>query len=364
VKHLRPLLLLCLPLLAAGCPDASAPGGTAKAKEDAPSVHVATEPLRVRPMARLYQTSARLRARQRAAVTARTRGVIQRYLVEEGARVRAGAVLVELEDAEQKIERDDARDALRDRQVAWERAEQLFQRHALAQDALREARLAYHGAKHRLERAELALTRTRIRAPFAGVVLVRHADPGARVDDGTALLDLADVTPLEADVAVPERHVPTLQVGQAARVIAGGATFAAEIARIAPQVDPTSGTVKVTLRAEPRVSLRPGSFARVAVVTATHPRALVVPRSAILSEGGRTHLFRLLPEQGRVERVTVQTGFEEADWIEVSEPSLRAGQPIVTRGAAALADGAAVTWESAPETAAPASTVAPVQTGE
>lgn len=319
---------------------------------EVPPVAVRAMPVEVRPMAARYLTSTRLRAKQRAAVTARTRGVIERFLVEEGQQVAEGVVIVELEKVDQTIELEGAKSELFDREGAWRRNETLFKRGALTEDALRESRLAYHSAKQRAARAEVAFARTKIKAPFAGQVLLRHADPGARVDDGTKLLDLADVYPLEADVSVPERHIGALQIGQPAFLRGEGELFSAKIARISPAVDTTSGTVKVTLRVEHGVRERPGAFVQVAIVTSLRAQAHVVPRSALVGEGTGWHLFRLrsskapagsAPGEGRVERLVVQLGFEDGPWVEV-RGALQPGDLIVTQGAAALAHEGVVVW--------------------
>lgn len=349
-RSLCSLALVTCALLSWGCDEAPEASPTPAA---AAPVAVRALPVRVRPMAARYLTSTRLRAKQRAAVTARTRGVIERFRVEEGQQVAAGVVIVELEQVDQRIELEGARSELKDREAAWRRNEVLFKRGALTEDALRESRLAYHAAKQRAARAELALARTRIKAPFAGQVLVRHADPGARVDDGTPLLDLADVYPLEADVSVPERHVGALRIGQPAFLRGEGELFAAQIARIAPSVDTASGTVKVTLRAQHGVRERPGAFVQVAIVTALREEARVVPRSALVGEGTGWHLFRLrassqpdgqTPGAGRVERLEVQLGFEDGPWVEV-RGQLAPDDLVVTQGAAALAHEGEVVWQ-------------------
>lgn len=344
------LPLLLSSLLCAGCEEAPQTSAT---PAEAPPVAVRAMAVQVRPMAARYLTSTRLRAKQRAAVTARTRGVIERFLVEEGQQVPAGAVIVELEQVDQRIELEGARSELLDRKGAWKRNETLYKRGALTEDALRESRLAYHASKQRTARAEVALARTQIKAPFAGQVLLRHADPGARVDDGTPLLDLADVYPLEADVSVPERHIGALQIGQPAFLRGEGELFAAHIARISPAVDTTSGTVKVTLRARHGVRERPGAFVQVAIVTALRSQARVVPRSALVGEGTGWHLFRLRssvepsgasPGRGRVERLEVQLGFEDGPWVEV-RGDLQPNDLVVTQGAAALAHEGQVVWQ-------------------
>lgn len=347
-------LALALCALTLGCEPQ--PSASASALS-APPIAVRALPVKVRPMAARYLTSARLRANRRAAVTARTRGVIQRFLVEEGEQVAADAVIVELESADQELELAGAQAELASREATWRRNQTLFQRGALTEDTLRESELGYQAAKQRHDRAALDLARTRIRAPFAGQVLIRHADPGARVDDGTPLLDLADVYPLEADVSVPERHVSSLQVGQPAFLRGEGQPFMAEIARIAPAVDPTTGTVKVTLRVGHGVRERPGAFVQVAIVTALRPRARVVPRGALVGEGAGWHLFLLEVEsapqgaelgRGRARRVPVELGYEDGPWVEV-QGALPAEAWVVVQGATALADESAVVWgEGAP----------------
>lgn len=353
----RVLALSAVSLALAGCGGSamsSQPAGAAavtSAATDATWVRVT--PARRAPLSALYTTSATLRPEREATVTARTRGVVEALLVEEGDRVEADQPLVRLEDDEQRIERDRAVTVRAQEESELARAKQLRQERALSENDLDVARREYDEACHRAALAELALERTTIRAPFAGRVLRRHLDAGAMVSDGTAVFDLADVDPLQADVSVPERQVARLSPGQAVRlsVDAIGDVVPARIERIAPAVDPASGTVKVTISVDaPGVALRPGAFVRAAVVTETHEQALVVPRAALVAQGPRWFLFRRAGDA--VQRLEVETGFEEGDLVEVvrtlADPAgpamrpLEAGDEVVVAGAAALSDGARV----------------------
>lgn len=335
-----------LAVLTAGC------GGSAMSSQpvvDVAGVASSTEATWVRvaaarraPLSALYVTSATLRPERSATVTARTRGVVRELLVEEGDRVEAGQPLVRLEDDEQQIERRRAATVRAQEETELQRAQQLRAQRALSENELDTARREFDDACHRLEVAELALQRTTIRAPFAGRVLRRHLDAGAMVADGTAVLDLAAVEPLEADLTVPERHVARLAVGQGVRlsVDATGDVVAARIARVAPSVDAASGTVRVTVSVQaPGLALRPGAFVRAAVVTETRPEALVVPRAALLAQGPRWFLFRRAGD--RVERLEVEVGLEEGDLVEVRS-GLSDGDEVVVAGAAALSHGARV----------------------
>lgn len=340
--------LLFVALLAAGCgseePAAEMPAEEEQPQADAINVRVA--PVLQAPISSIYSTSTTLRPEKRATVTARTRGVVRSLEVEEGDRVTRGQSLAILDNDAQCIESRRTAAALANEKREFERSEKLFQQ-KLQADALHEtARRELEEARHAAEAADLELSRTIIRAPFAGRILRRHLDVGATVSDGSSVFDVADLSPLYADVNVPERELVRLAAGQNVRLIAEQDTTQAQIERIGPEVDPSTGTVKVTLSVAGEQELRPGAFVRVAIVTATRDQALVVPRSALVANGRRWNLFRLKEEGDVVEQLEVKLGFEEGDRVEVvgvvDKEALLAGQPVVVLGASALTDGATV----------------------
>ncbi len=329
---------------------AARPGGTnmAGGPPAADAIAVRVEPAAREPISQLYSTSATLRAKKRATVIARTRGVIRELRVEEGMRVSEGQILAVLEDDEQRIAAERARTAAEVAASELERQAGLLDQGLVSEDVYERLRRDAVDARHAAELAELELSRTRIRAPFSGVVLTRHLDVGATVSDGTAVYDLADVDPLEADVNIPERHVTRLQPGQSVRLTADASDTSvdARIERIAPSVDPATGTVKVTVAVAAGAGLRPGAFVRVDIVTATHEEALVVPRSALVAEGRRWHLYRLADDGDTVEQLEVTLGFETGERVEIAsvetDTALEAGDEVVVIGASALSDGAVV----------------------
>jgi RND family efflux transporter MFP subunit len=332
--------LLALALTATGCPSTHGEGD--RAQTTAPeAIPVEVDAVTRRDLSSLYSTSATLRAERNATVIARARGVVERILVEEGDEVQAGQPLAELEDDEQRIEQARTQAVAETRQRELERAEELHARGTLSDNDVEEARSQAKEAKHVAELAALRLTRTRITAPFAGRILRRHVDAGETVADGTPILDMADVDPLMADVTVPERHVAPLSPGQTVRLVAdaSGEEVEARIERVAPLVDTSTGTVKVTLAVVGETELRPGTFVRVHVVVETHANTLVVPRPALVAVGQRWFLFRVGPD-GRADMLEVELGFEEAGLVEVGRASspLEAGDRVVVVGAAALSE--------------------------
>jgi membrane fusion protein (multidrug efflux system) len=350
---------LAVLLVASGCDKGSKPppptqaeglAGNGGPPQEKLAVEVGT--LGRQEMHSLYSTSARLRPRRQATVTARTRGVVYELTVEEGDRVDKGQILARLEDDEQAIDLDKSRAALDTKRREFVRIEKLHSQLLVSDEEYEALRRELDQLQHETALAELKLERTRIRAPFAGTILHRHIDAGATLSDGTPVFDLADLDPMEVDVNVPERHVPRLKVGQPVRLRgdANGLQVAARIERIAPSVDTSTGTVKVTLAVEQAGDLRPGAFVRVDVVTDTHPDALVVPRTALVAEGRHWNLYRLASDGDKgdkVEQLRVELGFENGAKVEIdphsaAEHGLDAGTRVVVVGAAALSDGAAV----------------------
>lgn len=313
------------------------------------SIAVSVRPVERSALSEIYSTSATLRAERRATVTARTRGVLRRILVEEGDDVAEGQPLAILENDEQKIEFERATAARETTARELERSRKLKEQDLLSEEDFDATLRAAAEAERAADLAALVLSRTTVRAPFAGRILTRYLDRGGTISDGTPVFDLADVAPLYADVGVPERQIARLAVGQAVRLVVDSTGQAAEgrIERLAPEVDAETGTVKVTLTVPAAPGLRPGGFVRVDIVVDTHGDALVVPRSALVAEGRRWHLFRLAPGRDAVERLEVVRGFEEGERVEIVEAAgeggaLDAGDPVVVVGAAALSEGSRV----------------------
>ncbi|MEJ2580908.1 MAG: efflux RND transporter periplasmic adaptor subunit [Acidobacteriota bacterium] len=349
------LLTLVVVIAAGGCGGdanghgANGSGDREREGQEEPAITVRAGLISREPISSLYSTSATLRADRRATVIARTRGVVRRLAVEEGDRVVVGQALAFLEDDEQKIAAARAHTTEETARRDHERLSGLYDQGLVSVDEYETSRRDSEDAAHAFELAELELSRTVIRAPIAGVVVTRHLDVGATVSDGTPVYDLADLDPLYADINIPERHVTRLAPGQEVRLTADatGAQARAIIERIAPAVDPATGTVKVTVAVVGDSGLRPGAFVRVDIVTDTHADSLVVSRSALVAEGRRWNLFRVSDDGTTVDQIEVELGFETGERVEITgskddDVELADGDQVIVVGAPALSDGAKI----------------------
>ncbi len=301
---------------------------------------------------RLTSTSA-VEAEQTAEVFSETSGILTEIRVREGDRVAAGAVLARVDATARRLafEQAELRRARAEAELA--RQQRAFEQDLVAETDYEKARFDRDLAASELETARLELERTEIRAPFAGRVTELVAVAGSRVEPAEALLTLADFETLVARLHLPERDVAGIAPGQPALVRpesdASGKGIRGRIREVSPVVDPGTGTVKVTVEIpgaairEAEASVRPGSFARVAIETGRRENAVLAPKRAVIrSEAGA---FVFVVENGRAERREVTVGVEVAGpggaLLELPRGVL-AGERVVVAGQASLTSGAAV----------------------
>jgi HlyD family secretion protein len=182
-------------------------------------------------------------------------------------------------------------------------------------------------ARQRVRDAESALTVARqqaenyvVRAPFDGTVIEIVAELGETVGAG-GVVRLVETTRPEIRVDVDELNLAQLKIGQRAVVTSPtyrNAQISAQVTEISPSVDPTRGTVEVTLRPnDPPDWLRPGQTVNVNLIISEAVERLTVPRSAVTSMGGRSVV--LLVHEGRAVAQPVITGEVAGDTVPVIE---------------------------------------------
>ena len=181
------------------------------------------------------------------------------------------------------------------------------------------AAAALSRAEARLTGAQVALEKTRIRAPLSGVVLRRHVEPGEVVQPGEAVVTFAGDGPLQVRIPPAESNLALLKVGHGALVSSEafpGQRLPASIGRIAPSVDPIRGTVEVDLDIEDESDLRPDMTMTVEIEVGRKESALVLPSWAVRDLGSDSP-WVLVAEDGEARRREVELGLEGDDLVEV-----------------------------------------------
>jgi membrane fusion protein, multidrug efflux system len=264
-------------------------------------------------------------------------------LVEEGHRVSRGQLMARLEDHEPRLALARVTSQLDKARRDHARLESLFQQQLIAEQAYTEARHELEQLELGAEDARRQLSYSEVRSPIAGTVATRQVKLGDQVSLNQQLFEVVDFDSLVVRVFVPERELHRVRVGQEARLTSQarpGQVFPALVERIAPVVDPRSGTVRVTLEVPYQVGLLPGMFLEVSLVTDVREDALRVPKRALIHDRDQAYVYRWV-EGDSVERVRVRPVLEDARYVEVAE-GLAPGDRVVVAGQAGLRDGAAV----------------------
>lgn len=320
-----------------------------------------------------YSGTASLVADHEAQVVAKTSGVMLKLFVEEGMLVKEGQLLARLDDANARSSAAQTEAQMHKAEAVFARAEQSIKKDLIPRAEYDTDKFDMLSQRAAFEVAKLQLAYTQILAPVSGVIAERSVKIGNYVQTNATMFRIVGMDPLQAVLNVPERQLGILKAGQTVRLDAdalSGKKFAGEIKRIAPVVDPASGTFRVTCEFHDTTGiLRPGMFGRIEIVYDHRESALTVPRSAVVEEDGETSVFvveraviaaatatttkdALGKTQAKVtstpaaegfvaHRRLVKLGYLDTDRAEIRE-GIEDGARVITVGRNAVRDGTAV----------------------
>jgi membrane fusion protein (multidrug efflux system) len=295
------------------------------------------------PIEEVLRFSANLEAESEVAVTAEANRKVVGLVVEEGGRVAKGQLLARLQDDEQRTRLAKVESQLAKAEREHQRQQRLYAQELISEQALSDATYELEQLQLALDEARRELSYTEVRAPIAGTVTRRLISLGDFVTVHQELFHLVDFDSIVARVYVPEKQLPRLERGQLARVSApaqAGETFGGRIDRLAPVVDPKTGTVKVTVALPERHSLKPGMYVDVELVTAVRDDAVRVPKRALVYDQDQVFVYRV-GEDMKVERLALVPRLEDKLYVEPAG-GVAAGDRLVVAGQAGLKDGVAV----------------------
>jgi membrane fusion protein (multidrug efflux system) len=323
--------------------DAKAANGDDDDEDEEEPVPIEVAELERGAIEAVLRFSSNLEAEDEVQVFSQAKRLVRELLVEEGDPVRRDQVLLRLQDEEQRSQLAKVRSQLAKAEREYERQKRLFEQELISQQAFTDAKFDYEQLQIAVADAERELGYTEVRAPIAGTVTQRLVKVGDQVQIGQHLFDVVDFDSIVARVFVPEKHLAQLRPGLQARVstaATGDRSYVGEVDRVAPVVDPRSGTVKVTIAIGAQAGLRPGLYVDVDLVVATHDDAILVPKRAVVYDADQMFVYRLGDER-RVERVFIEPLLTDKNNIEPSE-GLEVGDQVVIAGQAGLKDEALV----------------------
>ena len=308
---------------------ASGPGAPASASAAAPAapipvdvVSVQLEPFEVR-----VQATGTLLARESVELVS-----------DEGSQVKKGQVLFELDAADLHAQLAQLEVQARLAKVTLERSLKLSSEGLSTQQELDTARANLDAAEAQRRVLGVTLSKTVIRAPFAGTLGLRRVSEGAWLSSSTVLATLQDTSTLKLDYTLPERYAGLVAAGSefAFKISGNGESFKGKVLAQEPTVDKATRSILVRGLVEQQPNLLPGTFATVEVLLRTE-QALLVPAMAVLPDVEGRRVF--VAEGGVARSVSVEIGARTTDRAQILS-GLKPGDQVVISNLLRVRSGA------------------------
>lgn len=269
--------------------------------------------------------------------------LVTRLFVQPGDRVKAGASLVTVSMPGLAEAQNALTQARLKAQLAADgavRDEKLFGEGLIAESRVRASRSEAQSARANLQASQTALAMlgtgkvaggsVTLTAPISGVVTESAAEPGQRVDAGTALIKLADLSRLALEIPLSTAQARQIEAGQTVTV--SGTTAGGRITALLPQLDVSQSVLARASLTDPQGLLRPGQAVQAAIAGTASPDSRVVPAAALMWKGRTPYVFVENP-RGFVPTavVVVRQNARQAEVTGLEEGSL-----VAVKGVAAL----------------------------
>jgi membrane fusion protein (multidrug efflux system) len=287
-----------------------------------------------------------LRANETLDLTATVSETVTAIHFQDGQRVKAGDILVEMTNKEEHALIEEERATIAEAKKQFDRLKPLVLRGAASQALLDQRRREYETALARYSAIESKLQDRLIIAPFSGVVGLRNISVGALIEPGDLITTLDDDTVMKLDFSVSSIHLATLTIGlpiEASSPAFAGRLFTGQVAGISSRIDPVTRSIVVrALLPNPDRLLKPGMLMSV-VLLKNFRQALVIPEEALIASGRDNFVLVVNPSANPTvasqRKVTI--GGRRPGDIEVLS-GINPGELVITRGALGARPGQAV----------------------
>jgi membrane fusion protein (multidrug efflux system) len=287
-------------------------------------------------------------------------GIVKALHFDSGQQVKAGQLLLQLNDDQETALLGTAQADLGLAKVDFGRGSQLVGDSAISRGEFDRLTAQYRRNQAVVDQLKASKTKKSISAPFSGTIGIRQVDVGDYLATGTVIATLQDTSSLYVDFNVPEQALPHLSLGQQVLVQVAaypGQTFPARLSAINPKVEETTRNLLVrATMANPDGKLLPGMFASLLILLPNPQPQVVVPESAITYTLYGNSVYVATPKKDKdgkpqnddkgqpqltAEQRAVQTG-ERRDGMVLVRKGLQAGEQVVTAGQLKLTPGAAI----------------------
>lgn len=268
-----------------------------------------------------------------------TGGKITKIYFDEGKAVKRGELLVQVNDEEIRAQLTKQRYNRKLNQDIEFRQRKLLEKDAISQEEYDNALNKLNTTKADIAVLEAQLDKTKVIAPFDGVIGLRYVSEGALIATNTPIANLYNISPAKIEFAIPGRYSMQVKPKQKIKftVESDTSVFTGEVYALEPQIDANTRTIKIRALAEnTKGLLLPGQFVRVELILGSTANAILVPTEAVIPElnGHKVYIM----ENGKAKEVVVQTGIRDNLNLEIIS-GLQPNDTLITTGILQLKPG-------------------------
>lgn len=314
--------------------------------------------LQASELARGPMVSGSLQPVVKAELNAEVSGIVTKVLKDNGDLVKAGELLVQLDQTTFRDKLMSAQEAERSALVTADQAQKqlrrmqsLHKQNLVTAEVLESAEIKANqahselaSAKARLVEARQQMERTEVRAPFDGVVAMRKTSAGDTAQIGKALMVVIDPSSMRFEGYIAADQVGQVKVGQAVNFKVNGYNnqrFDGVIERINPQAAETTRQVQLFVAINNKADLVAGLYAE-GYIAVANQQSLMVPPSVLVQEGDNHFVWQL--SNNKLHKVKVDIGAKDPRWGTVQLLSgVNIGDQVLLQPLGAIKEGASVT---------------------
>ena len=333
--------LLAIPgLIVTGC----GKGGPGGGRFAMPPMPVEVSPVVVQKVADKFEGVGTIEALEAITVVAEIDAAVKALPFKEGGFIRKGELIAQLDDAQLAAELARAEALRAQSKATYDRVRSIVDQGAGAPQDLDDASAALKVAEANLDLAKARFAKTRIIAPFDGIIGARRVSVGTFIRTGEAITDLANIDDIRVTFSTPERFLSRLSQG--ATVTVSTPAFPnyeldGKIIVIEPIIDAATRSARVVARVQNvGRKFRPGMSANISAVLSERMNAMTIPNEAVFGSGDQSFVF-VVKADSTVSRVPLTLGTRLPNAVEVVA-GLDPGMTVVRAGHQKLFDGGKV----------------------
>lgn len=308
-----------------------------------PPVPVVATTVRAQAVPASLETVGTLEAVREVLLAPETAGRVIDIRFTAGTQVRKGDLLVQLDDAPERADREAARARAEFARLQLKRSQELAPTGAEPHALLEQRQAEYDQAMAAVRQLDARIAQKAIRAPFTGRIGIRRVHPGQYLSAGDPVASLVALDPLHVNFSVPQQEFSRLRQGQSVEVMTDawpGRTFTARINAIEPMVSAETRNISVqALLNNEQEALRPGMYVAARLVLPPEPNGILIPATALQTSASGDSVT--LIKDGVATPVPVRAGRRIGESVVIAK-GLRPGDVIVTEGQLRLQPGARV----------------------